>query len=66
MVRERDTCLQVFFSKRLLDMEVPYQIITDSLGHVNKDSDKYYYSLDSEKLKSCCLDARWIGIKSWM
>lgn len=52
--------------KRLLDMEVPYQIITDSLGHVNKDSDKYYYSLDSEKLRSCCLDARWIGIKSWM
>ena len=43
-----------------------YQIITDSLGHVNKDSDKYYYSLDSEKLRSCCLDARWIGIKSWM
>ncbi|MBQ0064319.1 MAG: integrase, partial [Firmicutes bacterium] len=52
-------------TKRLLEIKVPHQIITDALGHSSKDSDKYYYSLEDEMLRKCCLDARWIGVKSW-
>ena len=52
-------------AKRLLETQIPHQIITDTLGHVSNDSDKYYYSMEEEKLKMCCLDARWIGVKTW-
>ena len=52
-------------AKRLLETQIPHQIITDTLGHASNDSDKYYYSMEEEKLKMCCLDARWIGVKTW-
>lgn len=52
-------------AKRLLETQTPHQIITDSLGHISKQTDKYYYSMEDEKLKMCCLDARWIGVKTW-
>lgn len=35
------------------------------LGHVSNNSDKYYYSMEEDKLKMCCLDDRWIGVKTW-
>lgn len=50
---------------RLLESKVSHQIITDSLGHSSKESDSYYLSLEEDKLRLCCLDARWIGVKSW-
>lgn len=52
-------------TKRLLEAQIPHQVVTDSLGHTSKDSDKYYYSMEEEKLSLCCLDVRWIGVKSW-
>lgn len=52
-------------AKRLLETQIPHQVITDTLGHASNDSDKYYYSMDEERLKMCCLDARWIGVKTW-
>ena len=51
--------------KRLLETQIPHQIITDTLGHVSNDSDRYYYSMEEDKLKMCCLDDRWIGVKTW-
>ena len=51
--------------KRLLETQIPHQIITDTLGHVINDSDRYYYSMEEDKLKMCCLDDRWIGVKTW-
>ena len=51
--------------ERLLETQIPHQVITDTLGHASNDSDKYYYSMDEERLKMCCLDARWIGVKTW-
>ena len=51
--------------KRLLESKVSHQVITDSLGHSSKESDKYYITLEEDKLRLCCLDARWIGVKSW-
>ena len=51
--------------KRLLESKVSHQVITDSLGHSSKESDKYYLTLEEDKLRLCCLDARWIGVKSW-
>lgn len=51
--------------KRLLESKVSHQVITDSLGHSSKESDKYYLALEEDKLRLCCLDARWIGVKSW-
>ena len=52
-------------AKRLLETQIPHQIITDTLGHVSNNSDKYYYSMEEDKLKMCCLDDRWIGVKTW-
>lgn len=52
-------------AKRLLETQIPHQIITDTLGHVSNNSDRYYYSMEEDKLKMCCLDDRWIGVKTW-
>jgi len=51
--------------KRLLESKVSHQVITDSLGHSSKESDSYYLSLEDDRLRLCCLDARWIGVKTW-
>ena len=40
---------------RLLHAEVPHQVITDVLGHVSKDTDKEYYSMETERLRLCSL-----------
>lgn len=50
---------------RLLDAKVPHQVITDTLGHVSKESDKPYLSMEESMLRMCALDLSIIGRISW-
>lgn len=40
---------------RLLNNDISHQVITDILGHTSKDCDKFYYSVETEKLRECSL-----------
>lgn len=50
---------------KLLLKKVPHQVITDTLGHVSKESDKPYLSMEEQMLRSCPLDLSLIGQKYW-
>jgi site-specific recombinase XerD len=50
---------------RLLAAKVPHQVITDVLGHVSKESDKPYLSMEESMLRMCALDLSVIGRVSW-
>jgi integrase len=50
---------------RLLDEKVPHQVITDTLGHVSRESDKPYLSMEESMLRMCALDLSLIGKVSW-
>lgn len=50
---------------KLLAAKVPHQVITDTLGHSSKESDKPYLSMEDEMLKLCALDLSVIGGISW-
>ena len=50
---------------KLLKAKVPYQVITDTLGHASKESDKPYLSMEEEMLRECPLDFSLIGQKYW-
>jgi len=49
----------------LLAAKIPHQIITDILGHVSKESDKPYLSMEESMLRMCALDFAIIGKISW-
>lgn len=46
---------------KLLKAKVPHQIITDTLGHRSKESDKPYLSMEESMLRQCALDLSVIG-----
>jgi len=50
---------------RLLVAKVPHQIITDTLGHTSKESDKPYLSMEESMLRMCALDLSVIGRMTW-
>ena len=50
---------------RLLSARVPHQVITDALGHISKESNKPYISMESSMLRMCALDLSVIGRVSW-
>lgn len=50
---------------KLLLKKVPHQVITDTLGHVSKESDKPYLSMEEEMLRNCPLDLSLTGQKYW-
>lgn len=50
----------------LLTARVPHQIITNTLGHVSKESDKPYLSMEESMLRMCALDLSVIGRISWV
>lgn len=50
---------------KLLLKKVPHQVITDTLGHVSKESDKPYISMEEQMLRECPLDFSLIGQKYW-
>lgn len=50
---------------KLLLKKVPHQVITDTLGHVSKESDKPYLSMEEQMLRECPLDFSLIGQKHW-
>jgi integrase len=50
---------------RLLAAKTPHQVITDTLGHVSKESNKPYISMEEAMLRVCALDLSLIGRVSW-
>lgn len=50
---------------KLLLKKVPHQVITDTLGHVSKESDKPYLSMEEQMLREYPLDFYLIGQKCW-
>ena len=50
---------------RLLAVKTPHQVITDTLGHTSKESDKPYLSMEESMLRLCALDLSVIGKVSW-
>lgn len=50
---------------RLLRAKVPHQVITDTLGHKSKESDKPYLSMEEDMLRLCALDLALTGSISW-
>ena len=50
---------------RLLRAQIPHQVITDTLGHVSKESDKPYLAMESDMLRQCALDLSLTGTISW-
>jgi len=50
---------------KLLAAKVPHQVITDTLGHTSRESDKPYLSMEESMLKMCALDLSVIGGISW-
>lgn len=50
---------------RLLERQVPHQVITDALGHSSKDADKNYITMEPPMLRLCALDLKDIGFKHW-
>lgn len=65
----RDSCgvhvCRYTLTHKLLLNKIPHQIITDVLGHVSKESDKPYLSMEEQMLKECPLDLSQIGQKYW-
>lgn len=52
-------------TNRLLIKKVPHQVITDTLGHKSKNSDKAYIPMEEKMLRECSLGVELIGIKTW-
>ncbi|MBW8383652.1 MAG: tyrosine-type recombinase/integrase [Youngiibacter sp.] len=50
---------------RLLRAKVPHQVITDTLGHRSKESDKPYLSMEADMLRLCALDLSLISSIPW-
>lgn len=50
---------------KLLLNKVPHQVITDTLGHISKESDKPYLSMEEQMLRECPLSFALIGQKYW-
>lgn len=50
---------------KLLLNKVPHQVVTDTLGHISKESDKPYLSMEEQMLRECPLDLSLIGQKYW-
>lgn len=48
---------------KLLKAKIPHQFITDTFGHVSKESKKPYLSMEEEMLRECPLDFSLIGQK---
>ena len=51
---------------RLLKARVPHQVVTDTLGHTSKESDKPYLTMEADMLRLCALDLSICGVPSWM
>lgn len=50
---------------RLLKAKIPHQVITNTLGHTSKESDKPYISMEDSMLELCALDLSVTGIPTW-
>ena len=50
---------------RMLKNKVTHQVITDSLGHRSKESDKSYITMEPEMLRQCALGLDLIGPHCW-
>jgi integrase len=50
---------------RLLRAKISHQVITDTLGHTSKESDKPYLSMEADTLRQCSLDLSLTGTITW-
>ena len=50
---------------RMLKNKVKHQVITDSIGHKSKESDKSYITMEPEMLRQCSLGLDLIGPHCW-
>ena len=50
---------------RMLKNKVKHQVITDSIGHKSKESDKSYITMEPEMLRQCSLGLDLIGPHHW-
>jgi len=50
---------------KLLAAKVPHQVITDTLGHISRESAKPYLSMEESMLRMCALDLSVTGHISW-
>ncbi len=50
---------------KLLLNKIPHQVVTDTLGHISRESDKPYLSMEEQMLRECPLDFSLIGQKYW-
>ena len=41
---------------KMITSGVPVSTVSQILGHTNIESSKHYISLDTEKMRECCLD----------
>lgn len=55
-------CLRHTLASKLLNAEIPVSIISDVLGHRDKDTTKGYLSIDLNHLRACALDLRGIEV----
>lgn len=68
-VNEPDFCgtrlYRYTLTHNLLEAKVRHQVVTDILGHISKQSDKHYLSMEKDMLLECPLDLSDIGQKYW-
>ena len=68
-VNEPDFCgtrlYRYTLTHNLLEAKVQHQVVTDILGHISKQSDKHYLSMEKDMLLECPLDLSDIGQKYW-
>jgi integrase len=62
--RGTHVCRYTLTHKLLLN-KVPHQVVTDTLGHISKESDKPYLSMEEQMLRECPLDLSLVGQKYW-
>ena len=62
--RGTHVCRYTLTHKLLLN-KVPHQVVTDTLGHISKESDKPYLSMEEQMLRECPLDFSLVGQKYW-
>lgn len=52
-------------ANRLLRAKIPHRVITDTLGHTSKESDKPYLTMEEDMLRQCALNMSLTGSITW-
>lgn len=52
-------------ANRLLRAKIPHRVITDTLGHTSKESDKPYLAMEADMFRQCALNMSLTGSITW-